>query len=215
MRRQRLGAFQSGQTILPQNPFRGGMGDLIPGCFSVPSNPFYPRGSDQCVPWGQSGMLPMSTGSNVGPGSIPLGTSQLLSSMPSSSIASVPIATGTPVDVTAPTTTIVIATNNESSGPTAATLQTSPSAAPNYPSAYGNAAYLDAGSAAGTQIPRGHKFTTQTILNPLPQIVPNVPGVTYSDNTIMCKGIVGWIGDNPLLAAGALVGLYLLIKGVD
>lgn len=58
--------------------------------------------------------------------------------------------------------------------------------------------------------PASKSLSPQTLLRPLPQIVPT-PQKELP--TQMCGGFTGWVGSNPLLAAAVLVGVYFVMKG--
>jgi hypothetical protein len=52
-------------------------------------------------------------------------------------------------------------------------------------------------------------LSPQSILRPLPQIVPSP---TPEKPQVMCGGFTGWVNGNPVMAVAALVGLYFMVK---
>lgn len=187
-----------------------GLGDLIPGCFAVPQNPFYPTQGPNC-----KGNMPVSIqalGNRFKSGSIPMSVNTGLN-------VSDPVQGSSAGAIT-------VAPSQDSSYLPAATTQVSPSITQTavgfgsgrggygdgvykwqpdsvYASSHG---YDDGWNGNASHIP----LSPASLLNSLPKVVSG--SIDESQQT-MCDGLTGWVANNPMLAAAALVGLYFAMRG--
>lgn len=189
-----------------------GLGDLIPGCPTVPQNPFFSRTGPNCkgnVVVGRGGIVPASA-----------------TTMPAVMFNTGLPATSAPIGSGGAITVAAQGPTNQ----TQATTQTNPTitgTAVGFGSGrggYGDGIYHWTGENAYNNGTKGsyddgwNGNTSKIPLSPasLLSTMPNVvTGQSGTETTQMCDGLTGWVSKNPILAAAALAALYFAFGGLD
>lgn len=194
------------------------MGDLVPGCFQVPQNPFT-QGAGNCPRFGTgqgfvSSSIP-SMGVSTIPTSLPVSSAWLLGGGNASTVSTV---TSTPMPG-APSSALPKATTQASPSITQTTA--TPVGFGSDRGGFGDGVYKWGPSSVyagqgynggwnGNATPDNSKIPVNpsVLLQPLPKVV------TGGAVNLKCEdgGVSGWVGKNPILAGLALIGLYMALR---
>jgi hypothetical protein len=186
---------------------RGGMGEIMPGCFAVPQNPFYQRMGPNCkgnMPMGRisSGQnsIPMAvnTGLNTS-GPVAQSSVGIISVAPSSDLSTLPAAT-TQVNPNITQTAVGFGSGRGGYGDGVYHWQGG------YAYQNDKGAYNDGWNGNASKIP----LSPANLLEAMPSMVT---GIGNEASQVMCSGFTGWVASNPMLAAAALVGLFFVMRG--